>query len=84
MVAAFSVLSLVVSHLIDDFHLACTEIALEIGGILQSIPQAELNRRKSGQVDALLVVVGDGQLPDFQRFAKGDKVSDLGFNPSEL
>ena len=46
MVAPLAVFGLVVDHPILNLHLAGGEIALEVGGIVLGIPQAELDRRK--------------------------------------
>ena len=46
MIAALPVLRLVIDDFVFDLHLPDAEIALEIGGIVLGIPEAELDRRK--------------------------------------
>ncbi len=58
-VAALAVLGLVVDGAADDLNLADGEVSLEVGHIIVSIPQTELN--KAEELDLLCGVSGVGQ-----------------------
>ena len=49
-IAALAVFSLVVNCAALDFHLAGGEVALEVGGIVLRVPQAELHKAEQGNV----------------------------------
>ena len=47
MIAALAVLGLVIDHAVFHLHLAGVEVALEVGGVVLRVPQAELDARES-------------------------------------
>ncbi len=58
-VAALAVLGLVVDHAAADLHLADVQVALEVGGVVHRVPQAELHR--AVELERLHGVGGVGQ-----------------------
>ena len=48
MVAALAVLGLVIDDAVFHLHLAGVEVALEVGGVVLRIPQAELDGGEGG------------------------------------
>jgi hypothetical protein len=80
-IAALAVLGLVVDDLVFHFHLAGAEVALEVGGVVQGIPQAELDEEKGRQLGGFSALVGDRQLPDFQVFTQRHKVAHAAWMP---
>ena len=56
-VAALAVLRLVIDDAVFDLHLADGEVALEVGGVVLGIPQAELDAGEGGE--ASLASSGD-------------------------
>ena len=74
-IAALAVLGLVVDHAIHHLDLTGAEVALEVGHVVLGIPQRELHKREQRQAGAFRASVGDGDLPDFERFVQRDKVA---------
>ena len=68
-VAALAILGLVVDDAVDDFDLAGAEIALEIGGVVLRIPQAELDAGKNGELRRLLAAIGHLRISRFRAFS---------------
>jgi hypothetical protein len=76
-VAALPVLRLVVDDPVLHLHLAGAEIALEVGGVVPGVPEAELHRREDGEGQGPVALVGHRQLPDFQVRPQRDEVAGL-------
>ncbi len=79
-IAALAVLGLVIDHAVLDFHLAGVEVALKIGGVVLSVPQAELDGGEGGDGGFDRAFIGDGELPDLQVLVERDKVSSARFD----
>ena len=77
MVAALAVLGLVVDDAPLDLDLADVVIALEVGGVVLRVPQAELDRREDRQIDGFFAVVGEPEPPDLEVRAQRDKIQRL-------
>jgi hypothetical protein len=80
-VAALAVLGLVIDHAVFDFHLAGVEVALEVGGVVLRIPQAELDAGKGGDRGLRRRAVGDRELPDFEVLVERHKVARVASMP---
>ena len=80
MVAALAILGLVIDDPVHDLDLAGAEIALEIGGVVLRVPQAELDAGKNREFRGLLAAVGHREFPDFQRFAQRHEIAGLRFD----
>jgi hypothetical protein len=81
-VAPLSILRFMIDHPIDHLNFACREVALEIGGIVPSIPQAELDRRIDREVSRLITVVGEANFPNLEVLTQGYEIANLGFDLS--
>ena len=49
MVATFAIFRLVIDHTVNNFNFTHIVVALEVGGIIIGIPQAEFDGSKGGQ-----------------------------------
>ena len=58
MIAALAIFGLVINDAVHDLDLAGAEVALEIGGVVLRVPQAELDAGKNRELRRLLAVVG--------------------------
>jgi hypothetical protein len=74
-VAALAVLGLVIDDAVLDFDLADVEVALEVGGVVLGVPQAELDAGEGGDVRPGRAAIGDRELPDFEVFVERDEVA---------
>jgi hypothetical protein len=83
MIAPLSVFRLVIDHPGLNFHLSCTEIALEVRRVILGIPKAEFNAGKERHLGRFSPEVGDAHLPDFQILAERDEVECLGLDAIE-
>src|ERR1035437_7227970 len=79
-VAALAVFRLVVDHAVLDFDLADAEVALEVGGIVLRIPQAEFDRGEYGEFGSTGATIRNCQLPDFEILVEGYEVAGARFN----
>ncbi len=77
MIAALAILGLVIDDLVHDLDLAGAEIALEIGGVVLRVPQAEFDAGKDRQLRRFFAAVGHGEFPDLKRFAQRNEVTRL-------
>ena len=78
MVTALAVLGLVVDCTALDFHLTCRKIALEVGGIVHSIPEAELQIAEYSKRFRCITLVGQHQTVNFTVIAHRNKQFQLG------
>ena len=69
-VAALAVLGLVVDDAAVDLDLADREVALEVRGVVERVPEAELDRAEQRQPCALLARVRHPRAPDLDRLAQ--------------
>jgi hypothetical protein len=74
-VAALAVLGLVIDDAVFHFDLAGIEVALEVGGVVLRIPQAELDAGEAGKRGFGCAAIGHRKLPDFQVFIERNKVA---------
>ena len=74
-VAALAILGLVVDDTVHDFDLAGAEIALEVGGVILGVPQAELDAGKNGELRRLFAAIRHLELPDLQRLAERHEIA---------
>ncbi len=84
MIAALAIFRFMVDDPVHNFHFTNGVIPLEVGGIVLRIPQAELDRRKYGQVCRLIALVGEGQFPDLQVFTERDEVTGASLDPGQF
>ncbi len=77
-VAAFAVLGLVVDDVVFDLHLADRVVALEVGGIVQGVPEVPFDRAEERQPRGCIAFVGDAGAPNLQRLAQRHEVRRLG------
>ena len=78
-VAALPVFGRVVDDAFVGHHLdlADREVALEVGGVVQGVPETELDRAEQRQLGARGTVVGDRRPPDLEGLAERDDVRRL-------
>src|SRR5512133_2358875 len=84
MIAAFAIFRLVIDYFVDDFNLPNGIVALEVCRVVVGIPKAKLNSREKTEVHIGAALVGQGNLPDFERLSKRDKIARRAFNPIPL
>ena len=72
-VAALPVLGLVVDGTRLHLHLAGGEVALEVGAVVYSVPQAELHIAEHVQLPGTIAAVGQGQAVQLAGVALGDE-----------
>src|SRR3954449_2512766 len=84
MVAAFTVLRLVVDDAVLNFYLANAEIALEIRRIVLRVPEAKLDGRKHRKFGCLLPMVRNCQLPDLKILVERHEEAGAGLDPAVL
>ena len=80
-VAPFAVFGFVIDHPVFHFHFAGVEVALEIGGVILGIPQAELHQLRTTEscaASARWLVRSAARSPGF---TQRDKIADLGRIP---
>ena len=83
-IAALAVFGLVVDHAVFDFDLAGVEVALEVGGIVLRIPQAELDAGENRKLGGLWAAIRHRQLPDFEILIERHEVAGARFNAGVL
>ena len=76
-IAALAVFGLVVDDPVHDFDLAGAEIALEVGRVVLSVPETELDAGKERKLGGLGAPVRHREFPDFQRFTERHEISGL-------
>ena len=74
-IATLAILGLVVDDVIHDFDLTCAEVALEVGGVVLRIPEAEFDAGEDGELGGRLSVVGHHAFPDLERLAQRHEIS---------
>src|SRR3954466_13482752 len=84
MVAAVTVLRLVVDDAVLNFYLANVKIALEIRRIVLRVPEAKLDGRKHRKFGCLLPVVRNCQLPDLKTPVERHEETCAGLDPGIL
>ena len=77
-VAALTVLGFVVDRAALDLDLAGRKIALEVGGIIHGVPQAELYVAENGKRFRFLTLVGQHQAVDLAVVTHGDEQLQFG------
>ncbi len=77
MISAFAIFRLVKYD--RTFHLKLTnvQVALEVGRIIMRLPQAKLYTRESRNIPLAVRLVFDGQVPNFKRFPRWDKIANI-------
>ncbi len=80
MVAALAILGLVIDDLVFDLDLADAEVALEVGGVVLRVPQAELDAGEEGELGRLSAAVGHLEFPDLQVLAQRHEIAGLGLD----
>ena len=80
-VAPLAVLGLVVDDAVVDLDLARREVALEVGGVVLGVPQAELDRAEQRQAGRHGSLVGDPGPPDLELLPERHEVERLRADP---
>ena len=83
-VAALTILCLVIDNAVLHLDLGRVEVALEVGLIIPGIPQTEFDRREDRQIGRRTAAVCHRQAPDLQVLARRDEVQSLGSNAIAL
>ena len=80
-IAPLAVLGLVIDHPVLDLDLAGAEVALEVGGVVLRVPQAELDAAKRPRArPASSRWLVSGELPDLQVLAQRHEIAGLGLD----
>ncbi len=79
-IAALSVLGLVVDDAVFDLDLSGGEIALEVGLVVPGIPETELDRGEERQLRFAVALVRDPRAPDLEVLLDRNEVQRLGLD----
>ena len=78
MVPALTVLGLVIDGAALDLHLADAQVPLEVGGIVDGVPETEFHIGKKGERFVMVRVVAKSQTIDLTGGPEGDKGEQIG------